>query len=374
MCPTTTNLPPIPPPQIPRSSVAAPRPDRPPRPWGELPRAQEPAAAGLVIVDKDPGVTSHDIVGAMRRLAGTRKVGHAGTLDPMATGVLCIGIGKATKLLQYVTGTDKEYRATIRLGVETHTEDAQGEVVAVRGLGSLREAAHLGGTAVEDGAARREYREDCEREDVGRLIPMIDAAIDGLRGDIQQVPSSVSALKVDGQRAYARIRAGEAVELAARPVRIERFERLGEPRLAVHSENPVLDIDVVVQCSAGTYIRALARDLGDALGTGAHLTALRRIRVGIWGESEARTISQLAHEIAEGRALPTVDITSLCRGLFTCVDVSAAEADALAHGQFITGRATITTPAAAICYGRAVALVSNRGSKMKPDLLLVHAN
>ena len=155
MCPTTTNLPPIPPPQIPRSSVAAPRPDRPPRPWGELPRAQEPAAAGLVIVDKDPGVTSHDIVGAMRRLAGTRKVGHAGTLDPMATGVLCIGIGKATKLLQYVTGTDKEYRATIRLGVETHTEDAQGEVVAVRGLGSLREAAHLGGTAVEDGVMWR---------------------------------------------------------------------------------------------------------------------------------------------------------------------------------------------------------------------------
>ncbi|MGO1590802.1 MAG: tRNA pseudouridine(55) synthase TruB [Ancrocorticia sp.] len=330
------------------------RPNFPPRPWGELPRAQVTAGDGLVIVDKDGGVTSHDIVGAMRRLAATRKVGHAGTLDPMATGVLCIGIGKATKLLQYVTGTDKEYRATIRLGVETHTEDAQGDVVAVRGLVNL------------DGAS---------------LTGAIDSAMAPLRGDVLQRPSSVSAVKVDGKRAYARVREGEQVELAARPVHVERFERVGDPRHVPYGDTTVADVDVVVQCSAGTYVRALARDLGEALGTGAHLTALRRTRVGAWGANGARTVAQLAQVVADDHALPVVSVTELCQQLFSCVEVTPDEANALAHGQFIPGRpaedgraqegrATDDMPLAAMCGGQAIALVSVRGTKLKPDLLL----
>ncbi|MGO3084694.1 tRNA pseudouridine(55) synthase TruB [Ancrocorticia populi] len=317
-------------------------PDRPPRPWGELPRAEATAPDGLIVVDKDQGVTSHDVVGAMRRLAATRKVGHAGTLDPMATGVLCIGIGKATKLLQYVTGADKEYRATIRLGVNTHTEDAEGEVTAVRGVSSL-----------------------------GSDTSAIDRAIGQLRGDVQQRPSSVSAVKVDGQRAYARVRAGEQVELAARPVHIEGFERVGEPRPALHGVTPVQDVDVLVRCSAGTYVRALARDVGDSLGTGAHLTFLRRTRVGAWEVGQANSVAQLASLVRAGEELPVVGITTLCTQLLPCVEVSEEEATALAHGQFIAGRETENTPAAALCNGRAVALISRRGSKMKPDLLLV---
>ena len=197
------------------------------------------APDGLVVVDKPAGWTSHDVVGRTRRLARTRKVGHAGTLDPMATGVLLLGIGKATRLLGHLALTDKDYDATIRLGQTTVTDDAEGEVVETRSV-------------------------DVSDEQVAAQIAL-------LTGDLLQVPSSVSAIKVDGVRSYARVRAGEAVELRARPVTVSRFDLL-----ARRGD----DLDVSVTCSSGTYIRALARDLGAALGVGGHLTALRRTRVG----------------------------------------------------------------------------------------------
>lgn len=201
-------------------------------------------ASGLVVVDKPGGWTSHDVVARMRRLAGTRKVGHAGTLDPMATGVLVLGVNRATRLLGHLQLADKEYLATIRLGETTVTDDAEGDVVTSVPVGDLT----------------------AERV-VEALGPFV--------GDIQQVPSKVSAIKVDGQRSYARVRSGQDVELAARPVHVEVFEAT-----ATRSDGVTMDVDVRVVCSSGTYVRALARDLGAALGVGGHLTMLRRTRVG----------------------------------------------------------------------------------------------
>jgi tRNA pseudouridine55 synthase len=213
---------------------------------------------GLVIVDKPAGRTSHDVVGAMRRLAHTRKVGHAGTLDPMATGVLVLGVGKATRLLHHLVLTDKAYEAMIRLGQATVTDDAEGELLSTASTAS-----------VTDDAVR--------------------AAMLPLTGEIEQVPSSVSAIKVAGQRSYQRVRAGAAVELAARPVTVSRFEAHTLRRV-----DDLLDVDVTVECSSGTYVRALARDLGAALGVGGHLTALRRTRVGPFTLELARTLDDLA--------------------------------------------------------------------------------
>lgn len=202
------------------------------------------SGAGVLLVDKPPGITSHDVVARMRRIAGTRRVGHAGTLDPLATGLLLVGIGGATRLLTHLVGLDKEYAATIRLGIATTTDDAGGEVVR----------------RVDASGVRRDAIAD---------------AVAALTGRIEQVPSSVSAIKVDGRRAYDRVRAGEDVELRARPVTVEVFEVREERR-----EGALVDLDVRAAVSSGTYIRALARDLGTALGVGGHLTALRRIRVG----------------------------------------------------------------------------------------------
>lgn len=349
-------------------------------PWGELTRpARErsiPPRDGLVVVDKDKDVTSHDIVGAMRYVAGTRKVGHAGTLDPMATGVLCVGIGRATKLLQYVTGTSKRYTATVRLGVETSTEDAQGEVTARRGVASLG-------------------------SDASAWPELIEAAMAQLRGDILQVPSAVSALKVDGKRAYELVREGKAVELDARPVTIGTFRMLGEPRICVvaassEAQTPVIDVEIEVECSAGTYVRALARDLGDLLGSGAHLTALRRNRVGEWDETSALSIAQLNEFNVRGEELPILGLTELCRGLLPLIDVTAEEAELLRRGQFIAKReyaaansgpavdgVAVNGPAvngpknpegkrvaAAMHDGVVVALVCPRSGMFKPDLLL----
>ena len=335
-------------------------------PWGELTRPardrSEPPRDGLVVVDKDKDVTSHDIVGAMRFLAGTRKVGHAGTLDPMATGVLCVGIGRATKLLQYVTGTSKRYTATIRLGMETSTEDAQGEVTGARGIGALG-------------------------EDADRWPDLIEAAMVRLRGDVLQVPSAVSALKVNGRRAHQLVREGVRVELDARPVVVSAFAMLGAPRRGAATAH-VIDVDVDVECSAGTYVRALARDLGDLLGTGAHLTALRRTRVGEWDVASALRICELNEFNLRGEELPVLGLTELCSGLFPLVEVTASEAELLRRGQFIEKRPyagaggdapqTRTPPknpegkpvAGAMCEGRVVALVSPRSGMLKPDLLL----
>ena len=203
-----------------------------------------PAVAGLLLVDKPAGMTSHDVVARVRRLAGTRRVGHAGTLDPMATGVLILGIGSATRLLTYLVGADKDYDATIRLGVATTTDDAEGEITGVTS------AAHVTDAQIVEGMR-------------------------ALTGHIEQRPSTVSAIKVDGKRAYARVRAGEQVDLATRPVQVAQFEMRTRSR---HDE--VIDLDVHVRVSSGTYVRALARDLGAGLGVGGHLTSLRRTRVG----------------------------------------------------------------------------------------------
>lgn len=248
------------------------------------------APDSLVVVDKPSGLTSHDVVARVRRLAGTRKVGHAGTLDPMATGVLLVGVERTTRLLGHLALTDKAYSATVRLGVSTVTDDAEGDVVSASDA------------SVVDLAA-------------------VEAVLVALRGDILQRPSAVSAIKVDGVRSYKRVREGEDVELPARPVTVSRFEVLD-----ARYGDGVLDLDVEVECSTGTYVRALARDLGAALGVGGHLTALRRTRVGAFGLDRARTLEQLAESFD---AVPLADVV---RDSFGVVEVDAAEVDSVLHG------------------------------------------
>ncbi|WP_454044224.1 tRNA pseudouridine(55) synthase TruB [Cellulosimicrobium sp. Marseille-Q8652] len=324
--------------------MSAPRTDRP------APPPRRPTAPdGLVVVDKPSGWTSHDVVGRVRRLAGTRKVGHAGTLDPMATGVLVLGVGRATKLLTYVVGADKEYTATVRLGVTTTTDDAEGEVVD---------------RADASGVAR----------------PALDAEVARLTGEILQVPSAVSAIKVDGKRAYALVRAGEQVELAARPVTVSRF--------AVHDVRPVapgssgvpdaasaaLDLDVTVVCSSGTYVRALARDLGAALGVGGHLTALRRTRVGGYALDGAVTLEDAEAQADRDGVLRTLPLADAARATFPVRDVTPQEATALSYGQWVPASGTPGTTAAVAPGGDLVALLEDtrRGGKdlARPVLVL----
>ncbi|MFE6995124.1 tRNA pseudouridine(55) synthase TruB [Microbacterium sp. NPDC057659] len=257
---------------------------------------------GILLVDKPGGLTSHDVVARVRRAFGTRKVGHAGTLDPMATGLLVIGIEGATRLLTYIVGADKTYEATIRLGQATSTDDAEGEIVSTTDPGAVPASA-------------------------------IEAGIAALTGEISQVPSAVSAIKVDGRRAYDRVRAGEQVELAAREVTVSRFEVLSERR-----GDGVIDLDVIVDCSSGTYIRALARDLGSGLGVGGHLTALRRSRVGRFDVTDAVTIEQLSD------AEPMTPAAAAERVL-PVLAVSVDEARDLRHGKRLGGQASrLTAP------------------------------
>jgi tRNA pseudouridine55 synthase len=256
---------------------------------GDTPRIRT-SADGIVVVDKPGGLTSHDIVARVRRLAGTRKVGHAGTLDPMATGVLILGIERATRLLGHLALTDKAYDATIRLGVATVTDDAEGD-----------ETARADASDVADDA--------------------ITAGIAALTGAISQRPSAVSAIKVDGVRSYARVRSGEEVELRARPVTVSAFDVL-----AVRRGGGVVDLDVAVTCSSGTYIRALARDLGAGLGVGGHLTALRRTRVGPFGLDAARTLEQLEESFAP---IPLGDAVAAS---FPRIEVDELTADTVLHG------------------------------------------
>jgi tRNA pseudouridine55 synthase len=249
--------------------------------------------SGLVIVDKPGGMTSHDVVARIRRLAGTRRVGHAGTLDPMATGVLVVGVEKATRLLGYLTLTEKEYAATIRLGQSTSTDDAEGEIIG----------------ATTDVSALALTQEQ------------LATAVAGLTGEIQQVPPAVSAIKVDGQRAYRLTRAGAAPELKPRPVTVYEFAIT-----AVRSVGGFLDVDATVRCSSGTYIRALARDLGTIVGTGGHLTRLRRTRVGGYGLDQAHTLEQLAER------LEVLPLAQAAAAAFPGRDLTADEARRLAHG------------------------------------------
>ncbi|KDR59557.1 MULTISPECIES: tRNA pseudouridine(55) synthase TruB [Streptomyces] len=221
---------------------------------------------GLVVVDKPSGFTSHDVVAKMRGIARTRRVGHAGTLDPMATGVLVLGVERATKLLGHLALTEKEYLGTIRLGQTTVTDDAEGEITA-----------------------------SADASGIGRAA--VDAGVAELTGDIMQVPSKVSAIKIDGKRSYTRVREGEEFEIPARPVTVSSFTVYDVREDKAADGTPVLDLVVSVVCSSGTYIRALARDLGASLGVGGHLTALRRTRVGPYGLDAAKTLEQLQEEL-----------------------------------------------------------------------------
>ncbi|MGW5739421.1 MULTISPECIES: tRNA pseudouridine(55) synthase TruB [Streptomyces] len=250
---------------------------------------------GLVIVDKPSGFTSHDVVAKMRGIAKTRRVGHAGTLDPMATGVLVLGVERATKLLGHLALTEKEYLGTIRLGQNTLTDDAEGELTS----------------SADASAVKRDA---------------IDAGIAKLSGDIMQVPSKVSAIKIDGKRSYARAREGEDFEIPARPVTISAFTVYDVRDAVAEDGTPVLDLVVSVVCSSGTYIRALARDLGADLGVGGHLTALRRTRVGPYKLDAAKTIDQLQEELT---VMPVADAATAA---FPRWDVDEKRARLLLNG------------------------------------------
>ena len=292
-------------------------------------KKQPQGPSGLMVIDKPAGMSSHDVVSRMRRIAGTRRIGHAGTLDPAATGVLILGVNKATKLLTYLVGQDKTYDATIRLGIETLTEDAEGE----------HTAAHPEAVEALTAVGPEQMR--------ARILE----AVAGLRGDIMQVPSAVSAIKINGVRSYARVRGGEEVELPARPVTISEFtvhsvtagfaEYVVEDPEGEHMATsvPVVDCEVTVSCSSGTYIRALARDLGKALGTGGHLTALRRTRVGAVRLQDAADLAELTarREASEGplEDLPLLPLEEAARRIFGARELSAAEASDISYGRRI---------------------------------------
>ena len=283
------------------------------------------AASGILLVDKPGGMTSHDVVARARRALGTRKIGHAGTLDPMATGLLLLGVEGATRLLTFIVGLDKTYEATIRLGVATDTDDADGEPIATTDASALTSDA-------------------------------IRAAIGPLTGSISQVPSTFSAIKVDGRRAYDLARAGQEVQLKARAVTVSRFDVVAERRAG-----RVVDLDVIVDCSSGTYIRSLARDLGAALGVGGHLTALRRTRIGPFDLADAVG----ADDIADRPLRSPAEVAAAVLGR---VDVTTEEARDLRHGKRLTGAASRlpTDPAAAIDpAGALVGVVGSRGTDIK---------
>ncbi|MGO8956372.1 MAG: tRNA pseudouridine(55) synthase TruB [Streptosporangiaceae bacterium] len=280
--------------------------------------------SGLVIVDKPAGWTSHDVVAKIRKLAGTKRVGHAGTLDPMATGVLVVGVEKATRLLGYLALTEKEYTGTIRLGQSTDTDDADGAIVGHVPLINVSESG-------------------------------LKSAMAALTGEISQVPPGISAIKVGGKRSYRLTRDGAAPELAPRQVTVSVF--------AVEQIRPagdLLDVDVAVTCSSGTYIRALARDLGAALGVGGHLTALRRTRVGPYLIGQAATLDQLAHRFG---LIPLADAAGAA---FTRRNLTAAEARALGHGARLEPTGTGDEPVAAFGpEGSLVALLTDDGGRAR---------
>ena len=290
---------------------------------------REPVQPGLLIVDKPAGMTSHDVVARARRLLGTRRVGHAGTLDPMATGVLVLGVERATRLLGHLALGDKAYLATIRLGASTTTDDAEGEVTGRADASSVGEAA-------------------------------VRAGIAELTGAIEQVPSAVSAIKVDGERAYRLARRGEQVALAPRPVTVSRFDLLALRRGPGHT-----DLDVEVECSSGTYVRALARDLGEALGVGGHLVALRRTRVGPFGIGDAVTLAEL-----EGRPRPSLDLDAAVALAFPRRDADARAATDLSHGRPLPGAGLSGTYGVFGPDGHAVGLVAERDGAARPVLVL----
>ena len=287
-------------------------------------------ADGLLIIDKPAGWTSHDVVAKLRRIAGTRRVGHAGTLDPLATGVLVVGLGKATRLLGHLALTEKEYLATIRLGQATDTCDAEGTVIAGAPAGGVTLAA-------------------------------VQAAAQALTGEILQVPPAISAIKVDGARAHRLARAGAAPVLAARPVTVQAFEILAERRAG-----DLLDVDVAVTCSSGTYIRALARDLGEALGVGGHVTVLRRTRAGAYDLSLARGLDGL------DPAQALIPLARAAADAFPARLLTDDEARWLSHGGRLPGTGAAPGPVAAFGPdGTLIALVEENGDKANPLAVFV---
>lgn len=281
---------------------------------------------GLVIVDKPAGWTSHDVVAKVRRLAGTRRVGHAGTLDPMATGVLIVGVDKATRLLGYLALTEKEYTGTVRLGQTSDTDDADGTPGPVVPAAGLTQSELTSATAA-------------------------------LTGAISQVPPGISAIKVGGRRSYQLTRAGKPPQLAPRPVVVSRLEITG-----IRRDGELMDVDIAVTCSSGTYIRSLARDLGARLGVGGHLTALRRTRVGPYLVSRARTLSELEEAVASLGKLDLISLSDAAAAGFPRRDLTAEQAQAIAHGQRLAASGTGNQPVAAFGPdGSLVALLADAG-------------
>jgi tRNA pseudouridine55 synthase len=284
------------------------------------------ATPGLVLIDKPTSWTSHDVVAKVRKAVGTKKVGHAGTLDPLATGLLVLGIESGTKLLTFLVGADKTYEATIRLGQQTISDDSESEVIA---SASAEEIAKL------------------SDEDIAREIAK-------LTGVLMQTPSSVSAIKVAGKRAYDLVRAGEEVELKAREVKIYGFEMLSVARVS-----GFLDVEVRVECSSGTYIRALARDLGASLGVGGHITALRRTKVGHFDVTEANSIEELSE-------LRLTELVTAAKQLFPVIELTESEVTDLIHGKRISGKSEVTGLAAGLSTsGKLVAVLESVKTDLK---------
>ena len=316
-------------------------------------RSSADGPAGLIVIDKPGGMTSHDVVSRVRRLAHTRRVGHGGTLDPMATGVLVIGVGRATRLLTYVIGADKRYRATIRLGASTITDDAEGEVIARASV-----------SGVSDDAVR--------------------AGLAAQTGTVSQVPSAVSAIKINGQRAYAKVRAGESVELAARTVTISAIDVLDIRRLRVVSgsvvdgadvvdPSDVVDVDVDVACSTGTYIRAIARDLGASLGVGGHLTALRRTAVGAFTLAESVTLDALTDRVEAGGSPIGLSLNEATARFFARRDATPDEAVVLSHGGPLVAVGLDGPYAVFGPDGSVIAIVTERDGKTRAEVVFAPA-
>jgi tRNA pseudouridine55 synthase len=292
---------------------------------------------GLIVVDKSGGMTSHDVVSRVRRIAHTRRVGHGGTLDPMATGILVLGVGRATRLLTYVIGADKRYTATIRLGQATVTDDAEGDVVSSTAAGDVTDDAIHAGLAAQT-------------------------------GEISQVPSAVSAIKVDGKRAYKMVRDGESVDLAARQVTVSGLDVLDIRRLG-----DVIDIDVDVACSSGTYIRAIARDLGARLGVGGHLTALRRTAVGGFTLEDATTLDDLAMMVEAGGDPLTLTLDLAATRFFARRDATDEEAGVLSHGGPLEPIGIDLPYAVFAPAGHVIAIVAERDGKARAEVVFAPA-
>jgi tRNA pseudouridine55 synthase len=288
---------------------------------------------GFLVVDKAPAMTSHDVVAVARKALGTRKVGHAGTLDPMATGVLVLGFGNGTRLLQYITDGDKSYIATVVLGAATVTDDQEGEVI------SEADASNISDEQIKSGLSK-------------------------MVGEIQQRPSSVSAVKVAGERAYDRVRAGEVFELSARTITISSLVVLDIRRTGTR-----IEIDIDVTCSAGTFIRAIARDLGDDLNVGGHLSSLRRTRVAGFAIDQAITFEAL-----KSQDFKALDLSDVARQTFTVRELALDEVAELSFGRPLTSNASDEIFAALSPDNRLIALLKNEIGKAKPIAVFAAAN